>query len=103
MGLGVEDSRRGVEGGAGDGVDRGAVDSPQRLRFLDGVRCGEGNGPAIEDLIDQQVYQRRGTVCGQVDGAELPLCFGPDMPHLPGRAARLDNGQDVISRLCDPA
>ena len=25
------------------------------------------------------------------------------MPHLPGRAARLHHGQDVISRLCDPA
>ena len=40
---------------------------------------------------------------GHVDGADLPLCFGPDMPHLPGRPARLHNGQDVISRLRDPA
>ena len=56
----------------------------------------------IEHLIDQQVYQRRGIVSGHVRGADLSLRFGPDMPHLPGRAARLHHGKDVISRLCDP-
>jgi hypothetical protein len=46
-----------VEGGASHGVDRGPVDPPQRLRFLDVVsRCDEGDGAAIEDLIDQQVH-----------------------------------------------
>ena len=40
--------------------------------------------------------------CGHAGGADLSLCFGPDMPHLPGRSARLHYGQDVISRLCDP-
>jgi hypothetical protein len=48
---------RRVEGGAGEGVDRRPVDPPQRLRFLDVVgRCGQGNRPAIEHLIDQQAY-----------------------------------------------
>ena len=41
--LGVEDALRGVEVGAGDGVDRRPVDPPQRVRFLDAVRwCGQG-------------------------------------------------------------
>ena len=65
-------------------------------------RRGEGNRSTVEHLIDKQVYQRRGIFRGHVDGADLSLRFGPDMPHLPGRAARLHNGQDVISRLCDP-
>ena len=56
----------------------------------------------IEHLIDQPVYQCRGMFSGHVDRADLSLCFGPDMPHLPGRPARLDHGQDVISRLCHP-
>ena len=103
-GLGVEDPLRRVEGGAGDGVDRRPVDPPQHLRFLDVVsRCGEGNRSAIEHLIDEQVHQGRGMFSGHVDGADLSLCFGPDMPHLPGGAALLHHGQDVISRLCDPA
>ena len=102
--LGVEDPLRGVEVGAGDGVDRRPVDPPQHLRFLDAVvRRGQGNRPAIEHLIDQQVYQGAAALfSGHVDGADLSLRFGPDMPHLPGGAARLHSGQDVISRLCDP-
>ena len=101
--LGVEDSLRGVQVGAGDGVNRGAVDAPQHLRFLDAVmRHGQGNRPMIEHLIDQQVHERRGMLRGHVDGADPSLRFGPDMPHLPRRAARLHNGQDVISGLCDP-
>ena len=102
-GLGVEDPLRGVEVGAGDGVDRRPVDPPQHLRFLDAVaRRGQGNRSTIEHLIDQQVHQRARLFSGQVDGADLPLRFGPDMPHLPGRPAFLHNGQDVIGRLCDP-
>jgi hypothetical protein len=67
------------------------------------VRRGQGNRPTIEHLIDQQVDECRGMFRGQVDGADLSLGFGPDMPHLPRRAARLDDDQDVISGLCDPA
>ena len=41
--LGIEDPLRGVEVGAGDGVDRRPVDPPQRARFFDAVRwCGQG-------------------------------------------------------------
>jgi hypothetical protein len=36
-GLGVEDPLRGVEGGAGDGVDGGAVEPAQHLGFLNAV------------------------------------------------------------------
>jgi hypothetical protein len=102
-GLGVEDPLRGVEVGAGDGVDGRPVNPPQHLRLLDVVRCGEGNGPAIEHLIDQQVYKCRGIFSGQVDGADLPLCFGPDMPHLPGGPALLHDGHDMAGCLYDPA
>jgi hypothetical protein len=98
--LGVEDPLRGVEVGAGHGVHRRPVDPPQRPRLLDVVsRCGQGNTPAIQHLIDQQVHQGSGIVSRQVDGAYLSLRLGPDMPHLPGRPAFLHNGQDVISRL----
>jgi hypothetical protein len=93
-----------MESGAGHRIDRRAVDPPQRLRFLDVVsRRDEGNGPATEHLIDQQIHQHRGLLSVHVDGADLSLCFGPDMPDLPGRAAHLHNGQDVISRLGDAA
>ena len=103
-GLGVEDSRGREEGGAGDGVDRRPVDPPQHLRFRDVVsRCGQGNRPTIEHLIDQQVYQRRGIFSGHVDGADLSLCFGANMPHLPGGPTVLHDGQDVGGRLGDPA
>jgi hypothetical protein len=51
-GLGVEDPRGRVKGGAGDGVDRRPVEPPQHLRFLDAVSWrGQGNRPAIEHLI----------------------------------------------------
>jgi hypothetical protein len=66
------------------------------------MRSGQGNRSAIEHLIDQQVHERRGMFRAHVDAADLSLCFGPDMPHLPGGAARLHNGEDVISGVCDP-
>jgi hypothetical protein len=70
--FGVEDPLQGVKLGAGGGVDRGAVDPPQHLRFLDAVvRCGQGNRPTIEHLIDQQIHQRGGMFSGHVDGADL--------------------------------
>ena len=85
-GLGVEDPLRGVQVGAGHGVDRGPVDPPQRIRFLDVVsRCDEGNGAAIEHLVDEQVHQalarsRAGRWCG-------PCCASARTCHSPGRAA----------------
>jgi hypothetical protein len=94
---------RRVEGGAGEGVDRRPVDPPQHLRFLDVVsRCDEGYGAAIKYLIDQQINQGARPFRYHAGRADVSLRFGPDMPHLPGGAARLHNGQDVISRLCDP-
>ena len=102
--FGVEDPLRRVEIRPGHGVDRRPVDPPQRIRLLDVVtRRGQGNTPAIEHLIDQQIDERRGVLPAHVDGADLSLRFGPDMPHLPGRAAPLHSGQNVISRVCDPA
>jgi hypothetical protein len=70
--FGVEDSLRGVEVGAGDGVDGRPVDPPQGIRFLDAVsRRSQRDRAAIEHLIDQHVDQRRGMFRGDVDGADL--------------------------------
>ena len=90
-------------GRPGDGVDRGSVGAPQRLWFVNFVTwCGECHRPSIQHLIDKQVHQ--GLLArGQVRGADLALCFGADMPHLPGGAAFLHYGEDVIGGLCDPA
>jgi hypothetical protein len=60
------------------------------------------NTAAIEHFIDQQIDQRKRAVNGYFGDANLSFCFGSDVPHLPCRAARLHNGHDVISRLCDP-
>ena len=76
--LGVEDSRRRVEGGAGDGVDRRPVEPPQHLRFLDVIiRQGQRHGSRVQHLIDQQVYQCRGMFSRPADDADLSLRFGP--------------------------
>jgi hypothetical protein len=66
-------------------------------------RFGQRNRAANEHLIDKQIHQRGGMFRSHVDGADLSLCFSPDMPHLPGGAAFLHHRQDVIGRLCDPA
>ena len=55
--LGVEDPLRCVEVGAGDGVDRRPVGSPQGLRFLDAISwCGEETDRVLEHLIDEEVH-----------------------------------------------
>ena len=100
--LGVEDALGGVEVGTGDGVNRGPVDPPQTLRLLDAVGAGDGNTAAIEDLIDKQVDQGRGVFPGHVDGAEVALGFGADVPHLPGRPGVLHGGQHPVGGLRDP-
>ena len=59
--FGIEDPLRGIEVGAGDGIDRRPVHPTQHLGFLDAVvRCGQGNRSMIEYLIDQQVHQCHG-------------------------------------------
>ena len=103
--LGVEDPLRGVEVGAGHGVDRRPVVPPQRLRFR---RCRHvvrrvrptGDSSTSSTSRSTSALARS---AGRSDGADLALCFGADMPHLPGGAAVLHHGQDVIGRLCDPA
>jgi hypothetical protein len=102
--FGSEDALGGVEVGAGDGVNRRSVDPPQRGRFFDAVWwCGQGYRPVLENLINEEFHQRVRVLDAHLHAADLSLCFGPNMPHLPGRPGLLHNGQDVISRLCDPA
>ena len=101
--LGVEDPLGGVGLGAGDGVDRGAVDPPQHLRFLDAViGRGQRHRSGVQHLIDQQLDQGVGALGGDVGGADLALGFGPDMPHLPGRAVFLHRRQHPVGRLGHP-
>ena len=101
--LGVEDALGGVQVGAGDGVDRGAVDPPQHLRFLDAViRRRQRHRSAVQHLIDQQIDQGIGALSSYVGGADAALGFGADVPHLPGRAVFLHRRQHPVGRLGDP-
>jgi hypothetical protein len=40
--------------------------------------------------------------CRHVDGAEVALGFGADVPHLPGRPGRLQGGQHPVGGLRGP-
>ena len=103
--LGVEDPLRGVEVGAGDGVDRGAVGAPQRFRFLDAViaaRPGRPTGDRSTSSTSRSTSASARSAV-HVGGADLALGFGADMPHLPGGAVFLHHGQDPVGRLGDPA
>jgi hypothetical protein len=100
--FGIEDAPRCVEVGTGDGVNRGPVDPPQTLRFFDAVGGGDSSTAAIEHLINQQVDQRRGMFRGHVDGADIALRFGADVPHLPGRPGLLHGGQHSVGGLRHP-
>ena len=65
--------------------------------------AGEGDRPAVEDLVDQQVDERVGLLGGHVGGADLALRLGADVPDLPGRAAFLHRRQDPIGGLARPS
>jgi hypothetical protein len=56
----------------------------------------------IEHLIDQQVDQGAHPFCRHVDGADLSLRFGMNVPHLPGRPGLLHGGQHPVGGLRDP-
>ena len=56
----------------------------------------------LEDLINQQVHQRVRLLGRQVDGAEVALGFGADVPHLPGRPGLHHGGEHPVGGLCDP-
>jgi hypothetical protein len=101
--LGIQDALRGVEGGAGDAVSRRPIDPPQRARFFEAVRwCGQGHRSVLEDLINEKVQQRVRVLGTYVDGADVALGFGTDVPQLPGRSGLLHDGQHPVGGLCDP-
>ena len=66
-------------------------------------RRDEGNRAAIQHLIDQQTHQGTCPLDTHIRRADLPFDLGPDMPHLPGRPARLHDAQDVAGCLGDLA
>jgi hypothetical protein len=102
--LGIQDPPRGVEVGAGEGVNRRPVDPPQRIWFFDAVRWrGQGYGPVLKDLINEEIHQRVRVLGRHVDGPDLALGFGIDVPHLPGRPGLLHGGQHPVGGLRDPA
>jgi hypothetical protein len=73
------------------------------LRLVDAVtRRDKGHRPTIQHLIDQQIHQHTCPLDGRIRRSDLALDLGPNMPHLPGRPARLHHGQNVISGLHDP-
>ena len=102
--FGVEDPLGGVAVGAGDGVDRRPVGPPQLVRFLDPVRRRfEGDRSVVQDFETRRSTSALGLLGRQVDGADLALGFGADVPHLPGRPACLQHRHDPVSGLADPA
>jgi len=44
------------------------------------VRRGQGNRSSIEHLIEEQTHKGIRAFRRHANGADLPLCFGPDMP-----------------------
>jgi len=56
----------------------------------------------VQHFIDQQIDQGIGAVSSYVGGADAPLGFGADVPHLPGRSVLLHLRQHPIGRLGDP-
>jgi hypothetical protein len=56
----------------------------------------------LEDLINEEVYQRVRVLGRHVDGADVALDFGADVPHLPRRPGLLHSGQHPVGGLCDP-
>ena len=56
----------------------------------------------LEDLINEQIHQRVHMLGTHVQGADVALCFGADVPHLPGRPGLLHGGQHPVGGLRDP-
>jgi hypothetical protein len=56
----------------------------------------------LEDLINQEVHQRVRLLGTHVDGADVALGFGTDVPHLPGGPGLLHGGQHAVGGLRDP-
>jgi hypothetical protein len=56
----------------------------------------------LEDLINQEIHQRIRLLGTYLDGADMALGFGPDVPHLPGRPGLLHGGQHPVGGLRDP-
>ena len=102
--LSGQDRGRGVQVGAGDRVHRGAIGAPQHRGFDDPVvGSGQTGRPAVQHLDGEPVDHGFDLVRGQGEGADLPVRFGPDMPHLPGRPAGLHRRQDPVGRILHPA
>ena len=89
--LGVEDRGRGVPPAPVDGVDRCAVRSAEELGLAevgdDPHRHGQTLRHPVNDVPDCVVEGRE----GDAGVPSLAEGLGPDVPHLPGRPARLED------------
>ena len=56
----------------------------------------------LEDLINEEIHQGVRLLGWHIDGAEVALGFGTDVPHLPGRPGLLHGGQHPVGGLRDP-
>ena len=56
----------------------------------------------LKHLGDEQVHQRARLFGGHVDGPDLALGFGADMPDLPGRPGLLHRRQHLVGGLRRP-
>ena len=56
----------------------------------------------LEDLINEEIHQRVRLLGTHIDGADVALGFGTDVPHLPGRPGLLHGDQHPVGGLRDP-
>ena len=102
--FGVHDPLRGVAVGAGHGVDGRTVGPPQLGGLLSAIQRREpGQEIGIKDFVDEEVDQLLDLFGRKLDGADLALGLGADVPRLPGRPAALQHRHDVVGSLGDPA
>jgi hypothetical protein len=92
--LGVDDPLGGVEPGAGDEVDAGAVAATQRSRFGDRIIHAEPNGGTRSQRGGSDPVHRRVHVLERdTRGPSLPFGLSPHMPDLPGRPGGLHHAE----------
>jgi hypothetical protein len=96
--LGGQDAGGGEEVGSGHRVHARTVGSTQRRRLADAVVCpSQGHRSSQQHLLDEQLHQLINLVGIDFGSPDLALCFGADMPALPGRAVGFHRRQDLLS------
>ena len=101
--LGGQDPGRGEQLGSGNRVHAGTVDPTQHPRLADAVvSTSQGDRLGVQHLGHEQLDQLLDLVGGNLYGPDLALCFGADMPALPGRTVFLHRLQHLLRRRRHP-